>query len=58
MSDARLARHEFGYDRRAFLRDPQALFFSVGLPLLHVVIFVSCSATSRSTSCTSLSRAR
>ena len=41
MSDARLVWHEFRYERRAFLRDPQALFFSVGLPLLYVVIFVS-----------------
>ena len=41
MSDARLVWREFRYERRAFLRDPQALFFSVGLPLLYVVIFVS-----------------
>ncbi len=41
MSDARPVWHEFRYERRAFLRDPQALFFSVGLPLLYVVIFVS-----------------
>ena len=41
MSDARLVWHEFRYERRAFLRDPQALFFAVGLPLLYVVIFVS-----------------
>ena len=41
MSDTRLVWHEFRYERRSFLRDPQALFFSVGLPLLYVVIFVS-----------------
>ena len=41
MSDVALVRREFGYERHAFLRDPQAVFFSVGLPLLYVVIFVS-----------------
>ena len=41
MSDIGLARREFLYDRRAFTRDPQAVFFAVGLPLLYVVIFVS-----------------
>jgi ABC-2 type transport system permease protein len=41
MNDARLVRREFGYQARAFARDPQALFFAIGLPLLYVVIFVS-----------------
>jgi ABC-2 type transport system permease protein len=41
MSDIGLVRREFGYQGRAFLRDPQALFFAIGLPLLYVVIFVS-----------------
>ena len=41
MSDIGLARREFLYERRAFTRDPQAVFFAVGLPLLYVVIFVS-----------------
>lgn len=41
MSDARLVWNEFRYQRRSFRRDPQAMFFAVGLPLLYVVIFVS-----------------
>ena len=41
MSTLRLGWHEFRYERRSALRDPQALFFAVGLPLLYVVIFVS-----------------
>ena len=41
MNDTRLVWREFGYERRSFMRDPQAMFFAVGLPLLYVVIFVS-----------------
>ncbi|MCU1390549.1 MAG: putative multidrug transporter permease protein [Ilumatobacteraceae bacterium] len=41
MSDAHLVWNEFRYQRRTFMRDPQAMFFAVGLPLLYVVIFVS-----------------
>lgn len=41
MSDARLVWREFGYQRRAFLRDLQSVFFAVGLPLLYVLIFIS-----------------
>jgi len=41
MSDVRLVWNEFRYQRRSFRRNPQALFFAVGLPLLYVVIFVS-----------------
>jgi ABC-2 type transport system permease protein len=41
MSDARLVWNEFRYQRRSFRRNPQAMFFAVGLPLLYVVIFVS-----------------
>ena len=41
MSDADLVWNEFRYQRRSFIRDPQAMFFAVGLPLLYVVIFVS-----------------
>jgi ABC-2 type transport system permease protein len=41
MSDLKLVWNEFRYQRRSFRRDPQALFFAIGLPLLYVVIFVS-----------------
>jgi ABC-2 type transport system permease protein len=41
MTSARLAWHEFRYERLSSIRDPQALFFAIGLPLLYVVIFVS-----------------
>jgi len=41
MSILRLGWHEFRYERRSAMRDPQALFFAVALPLLYVVIFVS-----------------
>ena len=41
MSDLRLVVNEFRYQRRSFRRDPQAMFFAIGLPLLYVVIFVS-----------------
>jgi ABC-2 type transport system permease protein len=41
MTRLALAWHEFRYERRSALRDPQSLFFAVGLPLLYVVIFVS-----------------
>jgi ABC-2 type transport system permease protein len=41
MSDVRLVWNEFRYQRRSFRRNPQAMFFAIGLPLLYVVIFVS-----------------
>ncbi|CAN5652724.1 ABC transporter permease [soil metagenome] len=41
MSDLTLVWNEFRYQRRSFRRNPQAMFFAVGLPLLYVVIFVS-----------------
>jgi ABC-2 type transport system permease protein len=41
MTSASLAWHEFRYERLSSIRDPQALFFAIGLPLLYVVIFVS-----------------
>ena len=41
MNDATIVWHEFRYQRRSFRRDPQAMFFAAGLPLLYVVIFVS-----------------
>ncbi len=41
MSDTKIVWNEFRYQRRSFRRDPQAIFFAVGLPLLYVLIFVS-----------------
>jgi ABC-2 type transport system permease protein len=41
MNDFRLVWHEFSYERRIFQRDPVAVFTTVGLPLLYMVIFVS-----------------
>jgi ABC-2 type transport system permease protein len=41
MSDSRLVWNEFRYERRSIMRDPQAMFFAIGLPLLYVAIFVS-----------------
>jgi ABC-2 type transport system permease protein len=41
MTDLSLVWNEFRYQRRAFRRNPQAMFFAVGLPLLYVIIFVS-----------------
>jgi ABC-2 type transport system permease protein len=41
MTHLGLVLHEFRYERRSATRDPQSLFFAVGLPLLYVVIFVS-----------------
>ena len=37
----RLALHEARYDEKVFWRDPQAVFFTVGLPLLYLFIFVT-----------------
>jgi len=38
---ARLAVHQFRYDLRAFLRNRQSRFFTLVLPVLFLVIFVS-----------------
>ena len=38
---ARLAWHQFRYDLRAFLRNRQARFFTLALPVLFLVIFAS-----------------
>ncbi|RAG86350.1 ABC transporter permease [Streptacidiphilus pinicola] len=37
----RLALHQFPYDLRAFLRNPQSRFFTLALPVLFLVIFAS-----------------
>jgi ABC-2 type transport system permease protein len=39
MNTATLVRRETGYARKALFRDPQSLFFTVGLPLLYLLIF-------------------
>ena len=41
MTTARLVWHQFRYDRRTFWRDPPAVFFTVALPILFLVLFVS-----------------
>jgi ABC-2 type transport system permease protein len=39
MTGAGLLTREVGYARRSLVRDPQSLFFTVGLPLLYLFIF-------------------
>ncbi len=39
MTAPALLVREVGYARRTLLRDPQSLFFTVGLPLLYLLIF-------------------
>ena len=39
--DLPLVLHQSRYDFRSFLRNPQAWFFTLALPLLFLVIFVS-----------------
>lgn len=41
MTAARLTFREFGYERKRFWRDPQAVFATVTLPLLYLIILVS-----------------
>jgi ABC-2 type transport system permease protein len=41
MSTTTVARHEIGYARKMMLRDPAAVFFTVGLPLLYLFIFAT-----------------
>ncbi|MEU8510879.1 ABC transporter permease [Kitasatospora sp. NPDC048722] len=36
-----LALHQFPYDLRAFLRNPQSRFFTLALPVLFLIIFAS-----------------
>jgi len=38
---ARLGAHQFRYDLRAFLRNRQARFFTVALPVIFLVILAS-----------------
>jgi ABC-2 type transport system permease protein len=39
MSGAALALHQFRYDQKSFWRNPGAVFFTVALPLVFLVIF-------------------
>lgn len=41
MSTATMATHESGYVRKVMTRNPQALFFTIGLPLLYLFIFAT-----------------
>lgn len=41
MNPAKLALREFGYERKRFWRDPQAVFATVSLPLLYLLILVT-----------------
>ena len=41
MSTATVVRREFGCASKVMLRDPQAVFFTVGLPLLYLFIFAT-----------------
>ena len=41
MSDAALVWHQFRYDQKTFLRQPEAVFFTVALPLIFLFLFVS-----------------
>lgn len=41
MSTLALIRRETGYARKVLIRDPQNLFFTVGLPLLYLLIFAT-----------------
>jgi len=41
MSNARLVWHQFRYDQKTFWRDPAAVGFTVGFPLIFLFIFVT-----------------
>ncbi len=41
MSGARLAWHQFRFDQRIFWRNPAAVFFTVALPLIFLLIFAT-----------------
>ena len=41
MSTATMVTHEAGYVRKVMTRNPQALFFTIGLPLLYLFIFAT-----------------
>lgn len=41
MSAVRLLLHQFRYDAKTFWRDPAALFFTVALPVIFLLVFVT-----------------
>lgn len=41
MSDSRLVLHQSRYEIRAFVRDPAATFFTLALPVLFLLLFVT-----------------
>lgn len=41
MSDARLVLHQARYDIRIFVRDPAATFFTLALPVVFLILFVT-----------------
>ena len=41
MTDARLVLHQSRYDIRIFVRDPAATFFTLALPVVFLVLFVT-----------------
>jgi hypothetical protein len=40
-----LAVREFKFDQKSFWRDPQTVFFTVGLPVLYLFIFATILGT-------------
>lgn len=47
MSALHLALREFKFDLKSFWRDPQTVFFTVGLPLLYLFIFATIFGSQR-----------
>jgi ABC-2 type transport system permease protein len=41
MNSVNLAIREFKFDQKSFWRDPQSVFFTVGMPLLYLFIFAT-----------------
>jgi ABC-2 type transport system permease protein len=41
MTTIRLVAHQFRYDQRTFWREPAAVFFTVALPLIFLILFVA-----------------
>jgi len=41
VSDARLVLHQFRYDQKTFWREPAAVFFTVALPIIFLVLFAA-----------------
>lgn len=45
MTDARILGRQLAYEQRMFWRNPGAVFFTLGLPVLMLVIFISLNGT-------------